>query len=147
MLAASAVQGLAVQHDGVRVSTRNVRTKQRCTARKPPWRLADKSTPSTPCAREVRLKLRGFHVQRSHRALSYTRSKPMTTDSRKILTGTHSYAHCFKVLAFRRTCDALRTLQHFYGSTFPSEKSFHQVTILLTCLACVRRTTTSNTTT
>ena len=28
-------------------------------------------------------------------------------------TDTHSHAHFFSVLALRRTCDALRTLQYF----------------------------------
>ena len=57
-------------------------------------------------------------------------------------TRTHSHAHLFFVLAFRGTCNAFRTLQHFFGSNcewnvIPS--SHHT----LACSACVRQTTTS----
>ena len=38
-------------------------------------------------------------------------------------TDTYSPAHFCSVLAFRRTCDALRTPQHFYGSRSSSKSS------------------------
>ena len=56
----------------------------------------------------------------------------------EVYTDTRSHAHFFSVLALRRTGDALRTLQHFYGSRSDWKviSSSHQT---LTCLTWVRR--------
>ena len=47
---------------------------------------------------------------------------------RILFADTRSHSHFFSVISLRRTCDALRTLQHFHGSTSGNQT--------LTCFAC-----------